>query len=233
MSPRFVRNLSGAVALTGLTLVLACGGTDSSKPVGPEPVVRPTTPVVTPIAGNAAVTKHKYFLTVNSQDPNDKPIVYTATSGNTGRPLVEIGVGRYEYEPTTVPGSSYETITFTATNIDGVASSPARYDIKVAENKAPSLPASMLPHVTIVAGDPKDAVISGLPTVDPDGDDVVWRYIGGGTFETAGGAPPRIQGSNLLLNARTLLPGDYTVELEAEEINNGKHHHAGSGYDTE
>jgi len=211
MTNRFIRNLTGISAISGLALVLACGGSDDTSK--PDNSLTPSTPVITgPTTG---IGGHRYILNAFSTDPGGKAITFSATTSN-GQATATGNTISY------TPNANYnnvDVISITAKNSDNASSPTVTYSFDVKANRGPQVPS-----IAIEAGG--SATVT-LPTTDPDGDDVTWAQSGtkAGTFITAGGDFTYDSTANRL---RLTVPagvaqGNYTITggLTSSESGNG------------
>jgi len=219
MSPRIVRNLAGAVALTGLALALACGGNDPSDPIVTQPQ-RPTTPLVTSstlLGGNTAITRHTYRITVSATDPQGESLTYSIEHGEETSLITNDGGGVFTY----VPGSSAigsDTLVLRVENESGLSTSRP-WIVSVRENANPQLPGTAR-DIAIQSG--AQFMATDLPTVDTDGDTVNWTHIATAAnssfIANRGTVTMNPSSTGFTVNATGVAPGVYSFPIRSLEV---------------
>jgi hypothetical protein len=227
MTPRFIRNLTGAAVLTGLALTLACGGNKPSDPTGPGTTTQvPSTPIVDTSAIGTPITKHSYKLIASTTAPATKTLTWEAksTTGATVTPATFTqapGVSLFgnveiSYVPRTTAGS--DTITIAAKNDDGENVKLVAFTVK--DNVEPVVPISS----RTVAVEKGTAAEVNLPQTAPDGHDITWavsttKATENKVFTEAGGTLAFKEGHYLELKAPATTK-DYEIWVTVTETFN-------------
>jgi len=220
MTNRFIRNLAGVSAISGLALVLACGGSDNTSDNVSN--LTPTTPVAHGNAPTSVIGGHSYIINFSSSGGTG--ITYTASVQNSASSVsVASTTGAVTYKPA-LTGSGPDVITVKAKNTEGAESQPGTLTVSVTPNTSPALP-ERAQTATLSAGDgikvstTRAVPLSGFPLTDSDGDKIEWS-VTGGTLGTAGGVFNQT-GNTLTINTNNKANGNYTLEIRGTEKFNG------------